>query len=164
MNAVRSDLVDWRDVLTGQIRAIQDAYPIAHEALKDWGLWSSYRSGLMPRGIVRPFLWQMATPSKFSDFADEEEGKDQAQAARAQAQGEAKNEGQAREAFSERVAVEMDIRIHKDDFPPIWRRCLKTAYVHRVPEYQWPSRSRCGQTGFLMFFESGLSRLQRAME
>jgi hypothetical protein len=158
-------VIDWRDLLTGHIRGIQDAYPQAHEALKDWGLWSSYRFGIYPR-MARSVIWNMGKQDH-RDYADENDTgalTPEQKAAHAAAQGEGKAEGPARIPFSERVAVEVDIRLHKDDFPAIWRRCLKTAYVHRFPEYQWPSRARCGQTGFLMFFEGGLNRLQRAME
>lgn len=164
MNAVFKDPdTDWREVLTGEIRAIQSYYPTAHEACKDhWGPWSRYRFGIGPRD-ARPYLWQLAKPSKFGDFADEEEGKSTAQAQRAQAV-QAKAESAPVERFNERLAIELDIRIGRDDFAKVWRRCLRAAYVYRIPEYQWPEHARCGSTGFLMFFDAGLARLQRAFE
>lgn len=163
MNArLREPGIDWREVLTGEIRSIQGSYPEANGAAKEWGLWSRYRFGIGPKD-ARPYLWRFARPSKFGDFADEEEGKSQAQLERAQAV-QAKAESAPLERFDERLAVELDVRIHGIDFPAVWRRCLRAAYVARIPEYQWPAEARCGSSGYLMFLSCGLARLQRAFE
>lgn len=150
--------IDWRDVLTGEIRAIQSYYPQAHEALKDWGLWSRWRLSLYPR-LARSSIWHLGPSPKQEDFADDGE-----QGAGVVPQLEVKAEAAPVERFSERLAVEIDIRVHQDNFPPIWRRCVKAGYVYRLPEYQWPQNARCGNQGFVMFLDAALNRIQRAME
>lgn len=151
--------IDPDQVFTGEVRSIQAAYPEAHEALGQWGLWNRWRFGLYPR-MSRPTIYHLGPRGKLEDYADDRD----LEGVEIRPQVEVKPEGRPPERFNERLAVEVDCRVHKDNFPIIWRRCLRAAYVYQVPEYQFPRQSRCGPQGFLMFFDAALYRIQGAME
>lgn len=151
--------IDLDEVFTGEVRSIQAAYPEAHEGLGHWGRWSRFRSGIYPR-LNRPSIWQLGTALKPEDFADERD----LERVEIREQVEIKPESSPIQRFDERLAVEIDCRVHKDNYPIIWRRCIRAAYIYQVPEFQYPRHSRCGHQGFLMFFDAALYRLQKAME
>jgi hypothetical protein len=65
--------VDEAELERIEVRAIQGLYPEAHQALTNLGRWWRDRRGIFPTQ-ARPGMWDEALPSKFGDFADDDEG------------------------------------------------------------------------------------------
>ena len=147
--------IDWRDVLTGRIRAIQSAYPEAHEALTNWGIWCRDLRGIHP-GLASPGLWKSANVDQWGaeGWGDEQEPSKRLHVG--PIKGERLEEGKA----DEKAATELDVRIHADNFPPAWRKILKAAYVTaQVPEHQFPAVAGIGEETFLLFLDGALDHL-----
>lgn len=151
--------IDLFAVYAAEVRGIQDRYPKAHEALKNWGAWSRSSTKDKPR-VSCPAIWREAKQSEFDDYAEEGE-----QGEGIVDQVEVKAEPAQYESFNERFGEEIDVRIHRDiDFPPIWRRCLRAAYVERLLEHQFPREARVGPSGYLVFLDGSLAHLQKMLE
>jgi hypothetical protein len=145
-------------IFAGQVREIQAAFPLAHDALINWGAWSRDRQGIFPC-LARMSLWDEADTEKFEDFAEEGE-----QGAAVVPQAEVKAEAANDEPFMEREAVELDRLMHSPDFPAIWRKCIAAAYFARVLEYQLPREAtyirpremRLSHDSYLAFLDGAL--------
>jgi len=139
-----------------RIRALQGMNEPAHLALVNWGRWSRDRHGIFPPGITPPGLWNQALPSKFGDFADEEEGQ------RVEVQEPAKAEAAEKEPYDEKAGTVLDERVHHPSFPQYLRDILKVAYVTReVPEDQFPRLIGCTEDSFCERLEACLKYVGR---
>lgn len=131
-------MLEQNEIETIRIRMLQDRYPEAHEALKQWGEWSMDKRGIYPT---------MSQPSMFDQFKrDGSEGyADEANAVIVVAVGPVKSEGPEHEDYDEKQAVRLDELMHgAGGLPEYVRVALKTAYATReVPEYQFPRFSNC---------------------
>lgn len=147
---------DWRGLFAAQVRALQAIYPKAHESMLNWAIWSR-DLGHIPgktnsiedgRGI-----WDMAAPSTWDDWGDEQElpplPEEMVRADRVERPPHDIKRGQ-----------ETDATIHDDDFPAVWRKVLKAAYYFRIPEYQYPQACRLDPDNYLRFLEGALGRLE----
>lgn len=156
MSAMPKETVDWREVFNAEVRGIQAQYPKAHEALRNWGLWSRERGGIFP---------VLAKPS-WTEFyrADRDETHDELEDVTVVHQLEVKAERVEMPRSDERQGEEIDIRVHAIRFPSIWRRVLKAAYVTvEIPEYECPRQAAVGHQGYLMFLDGALAFVERAL-
>lgn len=148
---------DWREVYRAEIRAIQAQYPLAHQALTNWGRWSRELRGIFP-SISQPGWTDYYRPAE-GDFA--EEGTEPHPVS---VETPVKAQREPEPHSDERLGIELDIRIHASHFPAIWRRVLRAAYVTiEIPEDQFPQVAKCGPQGYLMFLDGALAHLERAM-
>jgi hypothetical protein len=145
---------DYAAAFTGEVRGIQSAYPQAHQALRNWGLWSRDRAGIFPC-ISRPSIWNEYAP-KVGDFAEEnldrELPRDEV----------VKQEMAETPDYSEKEAVELDEYMHgPEGLVYAIRKCLLVAYVSlEIPEDQFPKLAGVTHEGFLMSLTSALYRIQ----
>lgn len=150
-------------IFAGQVREIQDAFPIAHKALKQWGIWSRQRGGIFPR-LAPPSLWDMAKPGDANDWVEADDiGLPIVE------QREIKAEAVGDEPCDEKMGEALDVMLHALEFPVVWRRCLSAAYVSReTPEYQFPREatlarpreSRISHDNFLQFLDGALQFIE----
>lgn len=155
MSAMPKETIDWREVFNAEVRAIQSLYPKAHEALRNWGLWSRERGGIFP-ALAKPG-W-----TEFYQAGREEVTEEHETEVERVEQLEVKAEGPELPHSDERLGEEVDIRIHALHFPTIWRRVLKAAYVTaEIPEYECPREARVGHQGYLVFLSSALDFMDR---
>lgn len=157
VSAMPKETVDWREVFNAEVRAIQAQYPRAHEALRNWGLWSRERGGIFPT-LAKPGWTEFYTAGR--DEVTEENTPE----LEIVIQIEIKAEGPELPHSDERQGEEIDIRVHALRFPTIWRRVLKAAYVTvEIPEYECPRQAGVGHQGYLVFLDGALAFLERAL-
>jgi hypothetical protein len=161
MSAMEDVPYEW--IFAGQVREIQAAFPEAHKALVQWGIWSRQRGGIFPT-ISSPSLWDLAKPGDPSDWVEPP-----AEVERVE-QTEVKAEAANDEPCDEKTAEASDVLIHDQDFPTVWRRCLAAAYVTReVPEHLFPREAsrtpphepkRISHDTFLLMLDGALRFMQ----
>lgn len=150
------DRVDPREVFIAQVRALQSIYPAAHAALKNWGSWSRELHGVFP-SVAHPGWTEFYV-------APQEWGEEPlALAPLPVPQQHVRPEREKEARADEKAGMELDARIHDDDFPVVWRNVLAAAYVTvEVPEDQFPALA--GRKGPPMSHEDFLRFLEGAME
>ena len=154
MNAMT--VQEWEWIFAGQVRGIQSAFPLAHEALVNWGRWSRELQGLFPT-ISRPSIWDEAAPGDPTDWTEEGDiGLGIVE------QREIKAEGPEKIESDEKAGTELDVLIHDyPNFPAIWRVVLKAAYFTReIPEYQFPREARVKPDSYLTFLDGALRHIE----
>ncbi len=162
MSAMENIPHEW--IFVGQVREIQGAFAIAHKALVQWGIWSRNRSGIYPT-ITSPSMWEQYAPNDKDLREWVEASEDATIVPQLEIKAEAANDGDC----DEKTAEELDILIHDQEFPTIWRKCLSAAYVSReIPEYQFPREAtvckprseRISHDTFLMMLDGALMHIQ----
>lgn len=149
------EIIDWREIFNGQIREIQARYPLAHEALRNWGLWSRETGGIFP-SLAKPGWTEFYKPDG-DGYGEAEAIPDPTETVKAERVEAPRSD--------ERSGMEVDIRIHALHFPTIWRRVLRAAYVTvEIPEYECPRAARVGYQGYVTFLDAALEHLQGALE
>lgn len=146
-------------VFTAQIRALQGIYPEAHRALINWGAWSRDLRNVYPPGVVVSPTWREALPSKFGDFADEdEEG-----VGRNDHVEPAKAEALEREPYDELAGRNLDERMHGPGGLSVEVRvAMRVAYLSReTPEEQFPRHAGCNHDAFRERLETALRFVMR---
>lgn len=134
--------IDWRDVYTGRVRAIEELYGQIHEDLLEWGRWGRERFPGRPR-LMLSGVWTL--PGETDPNRDPE------------AAPTAKMP-----PFDELLIFALDTRINSDSFPSIWVNVLKANYVRRIPEYQRPHEAKMGQENFIEQLSNALDFLRAA--
>lgn len=148
--------IEWRDVVTGQIRAVRAAHPHADELLTNWGAWSRNKSGIHAAGVVQPPIFRNIPPGEPEGWGlpgIEESVRDLLQRDSANA----KAESGTRLPYNEREAIQTDMALC-DPTPAIYRVIARWTYVYSVPEYQLPERCKC-RDSFCQLFDGLLVHL-----
>lgn len=148
-------MADGPDLTTARIRALQAIYQDAHEALRNWGLWSLDLRKVYP--TQKP-------PSTFRDYRSGEDYGDEDLALEpTRLDAPAKAEAAPREPYDQKTAEVLDERIHAPGGLPVEiRTALRVAYVSRETiEPQWPGFAGCNLDAFCERLESGLRFARR---
>lgn len=145
------------DIETARIRALQAIYSEAHQALCNWGLWSSDKRFIYPT-LKPPALWNQFARSKVEEWGDEMESP-----VRLVLSGPAKPEPRERDPYDEKKAIALDERIHGSGGLRLdIRQMLKIAYATgEVPEYQFPALCGCSLDTLCERLEEALRFVRR---
>ncbi len=140
------------DTFPLRVRALQDMYHQAHQALICWGAWSRDRRGIFPAEIACPSLWDNFKRDETDAYGDED-------AAPAEVPHEtAKAERADEEPYNELQGRSLDERLHWPGGPnQEIRRVLRIVYVMRdTHESLYPRAAGCSHDAFCERLESGL--------
>lgn len=120
--------IDWREVYTGRVRAIEELYHDVHKDLLEWGRWGRERFPGSPRLMLSGVWVLVGEPDPNRDPTAPP--------------------AQRMPTFDELRIFELDARINAYGFPSIWAGVLRANYVppklkhgsalHVLPEYQRP--------------------------
>jgi hypothetical protein len=156
---MKRDAMDLSEEFVLRVRGLQAIYPEAHAALLNWANWSRDRSGIFPRGVTPPSIW--------NEYDQEGAGKDgwgeeQEQMPPAE-DVPVKAEAAEKLPYDEKAGTILDERLHgPGGLGSDWRLVLKIAYVSRdLPESQFPRACGCPPHAFAERLESCLMFVSR---
>lgn len=149
--------VDWRDVYTGRVRAIEELYADVHGDLLEWGRWGRERFPGKPR-LMLSGVWVLAgepDPNRDTNAPP----------------------ATREPSFDELRIFALDARINAYGFPSVWVGVLRANYIppklkhssalHILPEYQRPAAVRYvsrGSTHASMDPENYIENLSNALD
>jgi hypothetical protein len=144
------------DEARGRIRNLQSLYAAEHQALVNWGLWSTDRSRIFP-SLTGPSIWDQFKRDENDPYGDE------SSAQKANPEEPAKAEAAERPPHNERQAIDLDQRIHGAGGLSLHiREAIRAAYCNlSATEAQYPQFAGCPLDALCERLEAALIFVRR---
>lgn len=146
--------LDQQELEAIRIRALQDRFPVEHEALLNWGAWSRDRKGMYP-ALSQPKMFEQYVHDETEGYGEESEPAYTENVVMVKAERE-------EETYDEKSAIALDERIHQG-LAEYLRIALRTAYVDGGPrEGRYYVYANCPTPdAFLERLQAGLAYVGR---
>jgi hypothetical protein len=143
------------DEAKGRIRNLQSIYVAEHQALVNWGLWSTDRSRIFP-SLTGSSIWDQFKRDENDAYGDDPKE-------RVTPEEPAKAEAAERPPHNERQAIDLDQRIHGAGGLSLHiREAIRAAYCNlSATEAQYPSFAGCPLDAFCERLEGALIFVRR---
>lgn len=154
------------DVLTAQVRAIQDTHQRpAHEALQHWGAWSRVAGGTTSGDrptVTAPKMNRQCTPGT-EPAAPVPFVMDNAMRTRQYNVHCIPEPDELDEYADARKGEDVDVVLGLPGFKPEWRAILRAIYVDKLPPHQWTRAAKVKEHRFVTEFSEALNYLRQRL-